>query len=143
MTGLKPKVDNLDIDKIKTVPADLSKLSNVVVNDVVKKTVYDKLVTKFNPFGRMCVPYKREGVNLKIFNMTKEINESKTLIKHISCECKYGLDARKCNSRQKWNNYKCQCESKKLIRHQVRAEDYAWNCVTCACECDTDCDIGE
>ena len=30
------------------VPADLSKLSNVVNNEVVKKTEYDKLVTKVN-----------------------------------------------------------------------------------------------
>ena len=30
------------------VPLDLSKLSNVVKNDVVKKTVYDKLVAKVN-----------------------------------------------------------------------------------------------
>ena len=30
------------------IPADLSKLSNVVKNDVVKKTVYDKLVAKVN-----------------------------------------------------------------------------------------------
>ena len=31
-----------------SVPTDLSKLSNVVKNDVVKKDVYDKLVTKVN-----------------------------------------------------------------------------------------------
>ena len=30
------------------IPQDLSKLSNVVKNDVAKKTVYDKLVTKVN-----------------------------------------------------------------------------------------------
>ena len=30
------------------VPADLSKLSDVVKNDVVKKTVYDKLAAKVN-----------------------------------------------------------------------------------------------
>ena len=30
------------------VPVDLSKLSNVVNNDVAKKAVYDKLVTKVN-----------------------------------------------------------------------------------------------
>ena len=36
------------IDKSLPVPTDLSKLSNVVKNDVVKKTVYDKLVTKVN-----------------------------------------------------------------------------------------------
>ena len=29
-------------------PVDLSKLSDVVKNDEVKKTVYDKLVTKVN-----------------------------------------------------------------------------------------------
>ena len=31
------------MDKLKTSPLDLSKLSNVVNNEVVKKTVYDKL----------------------------------------------------------------------------------------------------
>ena len=36
----------LDIDKLTSVPNDLAKLSNVVKNDVVKKTVYDKLVAK-------------------------------------------------------------------------------------------------
>ena len=30
------------------VPVDLSKLSDVVKNDVVKKAVYDKLVAKVN-----------------------------------------------------------------------------------------------
>ena len=36
----------LDIDKLVPVPLDLSKLSDVVKNEVVKKTVYDKLVAK-------------------------------------------------------------------------------------------------
>ena len=36
------------IDKVVPVPLDLSKLSDVVKNDVVKKTVYDKLVAKVN-----------------------------------------------------------------------------------------------
>ena len=31
-----------------SVPVDLSKLSDVVKNDVVKKDVYDKLVAKVN-----------------------------------------------------------------------------------------------
>ena len=34
--------------KLKTVSVDLSKLSNVVNKDVVKKTVYNKLVAKVN-----------------------------------------------------------------------------------------------
>ena len=46
MSSLKSEVDKLDIDKLAPVPVDLSKLSDVVRNDVVKKDVYDKLVTK-------------------------------------------------------------------------------------------------
>ena len=46
MANLNTEVDILVIDKLATVPVDLSKLSNVVKNDVVKKTDYNKLVTK-------------------------------------------------------------------------------------------------
>ena len=46
LATLKTEVDKLDIDKLVPVPVDLSKLSDVVKNDVVKKTVYDKLVAK-------------------------------------------------------------------------------------------------
>ena len=45
---LKSEVDKIGVDKLKTVPVDLSKLSDLVNNDVVKKTVYNKLVTKVN-----------------------------------------------------------------------------------------------
>ena len=48
LASLKKEVDKLDIDKLVPVPVDLSKLSDVVKNDVVKKTVYDKLVAKVN-----------------------------------------------------------------------------------------------
>ena len=43
---LKTEVDKPDIDKLTLVSNDLAKLSNVVKNDVVKKTEYDKLVAK-------------------------------------------------------------------------------------------------
>ena len=48
LANLKTEVDKLDINKLAPVPTDLSKLGNVVKNDVVKKFVYDKLVTKVN-----------------------------------------------------------------------------------------------
>ena len=48
LTTLDTEVDKLDIDKLVAVPTDLSKLSNVVKNDVVKKTTSDKLVAKVN-----------------------------------------------------------------------------------------------
>ena len=48
LASLKSRVDKLDIDKLTPVPVDLSKLSEVVKNVVVKKTEYDKLVAKVN-----------------------------------------------------------------------------------------------
>ena len=45
---LKARIDKIDVDKSNTTPIDLSKLSNVVINYVVNKTVYNKLVTKVN-----------------------------------------------------------------------------------------------
>ena len=48
LASLKTEVDKLDIDKLVPVPVDLSKLNDVVKNDVVKKTVYHKLAAKVN-----------------------------------------------------------------------------------------------
>ena len=48
LASLKTEVDKLDINKLVPVPVDLIKLSDVVKNDVVKKTVYNKLVAKVN-----------------------------------------------------------------------------------------------
>ena len=45
LAALKSKVDKIDVDKLKTTPADLVKLSNLVKNDVVKKTDYNTKVT--------------------------------------------------------------------------------------------------
>ena len=46
LASLKTKVDKNDVDKLRTVPVDSAKLSNVVKNDAVKKTDCDKLVAK-------------------------------------------------------------------------------------------------
>ena len=48
LASLKTEVDKLDIDKLTPVLVDLSKLSDVVKNDIVKKTEYDKLVVNVN-----------------------------------------------------------------------------------------------
>ena len=45
LVALKTEVDKIDADKLKTAPVDLAKLSNVVNNDVVKKTDYNTKVT--------------------------------------------------------------------------------------------------
>ena len=48
LASLKTEVDKLDIDKLVPVPADLSKLSDVVKHDLVKKAAYHKLAPKVN-----------------------------------------------------------------------------------------------
>ena len=48
LNNLKAKVDDLDVGKLKTVPIDLKKLSDVVDKEVVKKTVYNTINTKVN-----------------------------------------------------------------------------------------------
>ena len=48
LASLKREVDKLDINNLVPVSVDLIKLSDVVKNDVVKKTVYEKLVAKVN-----------------------------------------------------------------------------------------------
>ena len=56
LANLKSDVDKLDIDKLKTVPVDLSKLMNAANNCVIKKDAYntDKigLDKKIEDFGK-------------------------------------------------------------------------------------------
>ena len=48
LVSLNTEVNILDIDKLIPTLIDLSKLNDVVKNDVIKRTVYDILVTKLN-----------------------------------------------------------------------------------------------
>ena len=48
LASLKTEVDKLDIEKLAQVSVDLSKLSDIVKIDVVKKAMYDKLAAKVN-----------------------------------------------------------------------------------------------
>ena len=48
LASLKTELDKIDADKLKTVPVDLAKLSNLVRIDVIKKIEYVTLVAKVN-----------------------------------------------------------------------------------------------
>ena len=48
LSNLKSKVDQLDVDKLIPVPVDLSKLSDALKNDVVKKDVYNAKIKNLN-----------------------------------------------------------------------------------------------
>ena len=45
LAALKTEADKIDVDKLKTAPVDLAKLTNAVENDLVKKTDYNTKVT--------------------------------------------------------------------------------------------------
>ena len=62
LPALKTEVDKTDTDKLKTVPNDLAKLSNVVKHDVVKKTDYNTLKSKVDGFD---VSKLLERLNMK------------------------------------------------------------------------------
>ena len=80
MANLKSEVDKLVIDKLATVPVDLSNLSNVVKNDVVKKTVLDKLVAKVDNIDTSGL-VKKTDYNAKISEIEGKIPGSSSFVK--------------------------------------------------------------
>ena len=87
LASLKTEVDKLDIDKLTSVPIDLAKLSNVVKNDVVKKTEYDKLVNKANDIDTTNfvsrIKYEKDGSDFedKINKIEKKIPDVSDWVK--------------------------------------------------------------
>ena len=67
LVGLKSKADKLDVDKLETILPDLSNLSNLVDNNVVKKIVYNELVTKINAIDTSKLDSKTQYISEKKF----------------------------------------------------------------------------
>ena len=78
LANLKSEVDKLDTDKLKPVPTDLSKLSNVVTNDVVKKADYNKLVIKVDNIDTSGL-VKKTDYNTKITEIEGKIHDISNL----------------------------------------------------------------
>ena len=80
LASLKTEEDKLDTNKLKTVPVDLSKLTNVLKNEVVKKTEYDKLVNKVNNIDTsgFILKTKYDADKLKL---EKKIPDTSNLVK--------------------------------------------------------------
>ena len=94
LASLKTEVDKLDIDKLKPVPNDLVKLSNVVKNHVVRKTKYDKLVAKVNGIDTtnfvLKTKYEKDGSDFenKINKVEKKIPDVSDLVKKTDFNAK-------------------------------------------------------
>ena len=87
LASLKTEVDKIDADRLKTVPVDLAKLSNVVKNDVVKNTEYNKLVTEVDNIDTTNfvsrTKYEKDGTDFedKIDKIDKKIPNVTSLVK--------------------------------------------------------------
>ena len=66
LASLKSEVDKLDIAKTKTVPTDLSKLSNVIHSNVIKKTAHDMILTNKILKKRSKILIKRYLISVNI-----------------------------------------------------------------------------
>ena len=94
LAALKTEIDKIDTDKLKTVPNDLAKLSNVVKNDVVKKTEYVKLVTKVNGIDPtnfvLRAKYEKDGSDFedKITKIDKKMSDISDLVKKTGFNAK-------------------------------------------------------
>ena len=80
VANLKTEFDKLDIDKLESVPVDLSKLSDVVKNDVVKKDVYDKLLVKVDDIDNSDFVLKT-NYNADKTKLEKKIPDTGSLVK--------------------------------------------------------------
>ena len=80
LASLKTEADKIDSDKLKAVPVDLTKSSNVVKNDIVKKTEYDKLTTKVDNIDTtnfvLKTKYEKDGSDFE--NKISKIDKKNT-----------------------------------------------------------------
>ena len=77
--ALKTEVDKIDVDKLKTAPVDLAKLTNAVENDLVKKTDYNTKVTSIE--SQIAGVTKNALVNLGDITKLKAVDASNFVLK--------------------------------------------------------------
>ena len=94
IASLKTEVDKIDADKLKTVPVDLAKLSNVAKNNFVKKTEYNSLKTKVHGIDTTNfvkkTKYEKDGSDFenKISKIDKKIPDVRGLVKKTDFNAK-------------------------------------------------------
>ena len=79
MNNLRTKVNDFDVGKLKTVPVDLTKLSDVVDDEVVKNTKFNTLKTKVNNLEKKN-PDAITLIHINQYNTDKQNLEKKNWI---------------------------------------------------------------
>ena len=85
LTNLKTEIDKLDIDKLGPVPTDLSKLSNVVKNDVFKKPDYNGKITEIE---NKVPDINNLTTKTALTTVENKIPDTSSLVKKTDCNTK-------------------------------------------------------
>ena len=85
LANLKTEVDKLDIDNLVPVPVDLSKLSDVVKSDVIKKTDYNAKITEIE---NRIPNISNFATKTALTNLSNTVPDISTLFKKIDYDTK-------------------------------------------------------
>ena len=70
-------------------------------------------------------------------------NKTRHIKWHETRKCKFRLDTRVFNNKQRWNNDKCRYECKELIYKRMWDQGFIWIPSNCKYECEKLCDPGD
>ena len=97
-----------------------------------------------HPFAKLCVPDITKNINIKLYNLLAQVNETRHVLWHETCKCICRLSSTVCNNKQIWNKNTCTCECNDNFVDKINCkEGYMWNPTTCSCECDLLCKQGQ
>ena len=68
------------------------------------------------PYHKKWVPNETKDINVKVFNIITNKNETKAMEERISCDCKCKFNSAVCNSNKKWNNKHVSVNVKIIVR---------------------------
>ena len=85
----RPKIIDVNISEPMFYPY------NIKVND------FSGSCNNINdPYAKLCIPDIVKSINVKVFNLMHQINETKYKIWHETCKCVCRVSAAICNSKQ-------------------------------------------
>ena len=133
----KPRPKILDVNK--GIGEALFYLNNVLVNKCS-----GSCNTLDNTMSKICVPNIIKNVNIKVYNFSMRLNETRNVLWHESCKCVCLLNSSVCNNKQIWNSDTCKCDCNEDFAGIINCpKGYMWNPSTYACECDMRCKPGQ
>ena len=97
-----------------------------------------------HPFAKLCIPDVTKNVNIELYNLLAQVNETRHMLWHETCKCVCRLSSTVCNNKQIWNKNTCTCECNDDFVDKINCkEGNMWSPSTCSCECDLWCKQGK